>query len=110
METLEYLLKRKYNEIAKEKVYQVEQDFLDLPQKQIEEIIDFCEFDVYQENNKYKLFDRQCANLGNIEEEEFDSMNEILLRIEHYIDEYYFGDLDESLKNIKKIIKKMEEK
>lgn len=53
----------------------------DLTEDEKRELIYFCEFDIKLENNKYKLIDMQGANLNNIMDEEFDTLDQVLDRI-----------------------------
>lgn len=54
-------------------------------------IINFCEFDIYKTPyNYFRLFDLQKGNLGNIEEERFKNIIDIIDRIsESYIEDYF---------------------
>lgn len=51
-----------------------------------------CEFDILiNENGTLSLEDLQNANLGNIEEEEFETITDICERMEStYFDDYHF--------------------
>jgi len=61
-----------------------------LSDEQQEELINLVDFEVIKKSNTcYKVRDIQGGNLGNIEQEEFDSLESILVRIEHYLDEYF---------------------
>lgn len=61
-----------------------------LSDRQQEELINLVDFEVIKKSNTcYMVRDLQGGNLGNIEAEEFDSLESILVRIEHYLDEYF---------------------
>lgn len=61
-----------------------------LSDKQQEELINLVDFEVIKKNNFcFMVRDLQGGNLGNIEAEEFDCLESILVRIEHYLDEYF---------------------
>ena len=57
----------------------------DLTKEEKLELIDLCDFNIIEKNDYYKLNDRQNVNLGNIESEKFDSYDNILDRISHYL-------------------------
>ena len=64
--------------------------FSSLSDKQQEELINLVDFEVIKESNTcYKVKDLQGGNLGNIEQEEFDCLESILVRIEHYLEDYF---------------------
>jgi len=61
-----------------------------LSDEQQEELINLVDFEVIKKSNTcYKVIDLQGGNLGNIEQEEFDCLESILVRIEHYLDQYF---------------------
>ena len=61
-----------------------------LSDKQQEELINLVDFEVIKKSKFcYMVKDLQGGNLGNIEQEEFDCLESILVRIEHYLDEYF---------------------
>lgn len=63
------------------------------------EIIDTEEFEVYKKDNgKLALHDLQGANLGDIQEEEFDDLADIICRLEIYHNDYFEEDLRECIK------------
>ena len=51
--------------------------------------IDYC--------GTWSIYDRQGANLGNINEDRFDNAGQILDRMEIYINDYIYRDLEEEL-------------
>ncbi len=65
----------------------------EMKEEELVSLIEGCEFDVYKKpNGKYKVVDFQEANLGGIEEEEFDTILDIALRMydTYFIDYYEF--------------------
>jgi hypothetical protein len=53
-------------------------------------LIEFCDFEIIEEDKKYRLIDIQEANLGGIEEETFNNLDEIVNRLEVYISDIFF--------------------
>lgn len=51
--------------------------------------VDYCGY--------WSIYDRQGANLGNINEDRFDNAGQILDRMEIYINDYIYRDLEEEL-------------
>ena len=52
-----------------------------------------AQFEIKTEGEQFRLVDLQGANLGDIESERFGSLNEILSRISHYLDDVYRGEI-----------------
>jgi len=63
----------------------------DMSEEELKALIEGCEFEVYKnEKGKYQVNDLQNANLGGIEEEEFDSILDIAIRMsDTYFNDYY---------------------
>lgn len=66
-----------------------------------EEFLDLIEFKLLKRTNydwgMWSLVDLQGANLGNIEEDEFVSATGIIDRLDIYINDYFFDDLEREL-------------
>ena len=63
-----------------------------------EQLIESVEFRVIQQDNgRYRLEDMQGANLGDIEQEEFNSKAAVIDRMEVYWHDYYASILEEDL-------------
>lgn len=66
-----------------------------------EEFLDLIEFRLLKKVNydwgMWSLVDLQGANLGNIEEDEFVSATGIIDRLDVYINDYFFDDLEREL-------------
>ena len=45
----------------------------------------------------FSLEDRQCANLGDIEDDRFETASEVLDRMDVYIQDYLAADIEEAL-------------
>ena len=45
----------------------------------------------------FSLEDRQCANLGDIEDDRFETASEVLDRMDIYIQDYLIRDIEEAL-------------
>ena len=57
-----------------------------------------CDFDIeVTEEGKLFLFDLQGANLGGIENQEFETYESVLERMSTYLDDYYFNPLCECI-------------
>lgn len=68
----------------------------------LKELLSYIEFDYYWETNKegirvIKLTDNQYANLGDIEDEEFTSVAEVIDRCEIYWNDYCITPLCEDM-------------
>ena len=66
-----------------------------------EEFLDLIEFKLLKKTNydwgMWSLIDSQGANLGNIEEDEFVNATGIIDRLDVYINDYFFDDLEREL-------------
>lgn len=79
------------NESLNEDVSDGKGDFTDL-------FVNFLystEFALDKDEDGYYLVDLQRANLGNIDEDRFDSAEEIFDRMDIYIEDYFVADLDD---------------
>lgn len=56
----------------------------ELSEEEMKEVIAEARFELIEENGKYRVEDLERANLGNIEDEEFDSLEDILKRLNSY--------------------------
>lgn len=45
----------------------------------------------------WSLYDRQGANLGDINEDRFDNVGQIIERLDIYINDYFYADLEDEL-------------
>ena len=60
--------------------------------------LNITEFRLLKHNDgTFSLEDRQCANLGDIEDDRFTSASEILDRMDVYIQDYLIADIEEAL-------------
>lgn len=60
--------------------------------------LNITEFRLLKHNDgKFSLEDRQCANLGDIEDDRFTSASEILDRMDVYIQDYLIADIEDVL-------------
>jgi hypothetical protein len=67
-------------------------------EKLFDEFLDLTEFRlVKHKDGMFSLEDRQCANLGDIEEDRFTSASEILDRMDVYIQDYLIADIEDAL-------------
>lgn len=59
--------------------------------------LDLTEFTLIKHKDGWGLYDRQGGNLGNIEGDRFESAAEIFDRMDIYINDYIFEDLENEL-------------
>lgn len=60
--------------------------------------LNITEFRLLKHNDgTFSLEDRQCANLGDIEDDRFTSASEILDRMDVYIQDYLITDIEDAL-------------
>jgi hypothetical protein len=52
---------------------------------------------VEEHNGVWSLYDRQGANLGDINEDRFDNAGQIIERLDIYINDYFYADLEDEL-------------
>jgi hypothetical protein len=85
------------NEVFAKKDYQWDRkiDISKLKDYQKVNIINYCDFTIFKEWDKYRLEDSQKWNLGNIEDEKFDNLDKIIERLDVYINDYYFRDTED---------------
>lgn len=62
----------------------------EMTEKDKDEIIELCDFSLLKTGDKYRLEDGQRANLGGIEEERFDTVDEAIDRLETYISDIFY--------------------
>jgi|AntDeeMinimDraft_4_1070355.scaffolds.fasta_scaffold17535_3 hypothetical protein len=75
---------------------------LELTENEKLELINFCDFDIQQDDNGFKLIDLQGANLNGIMEERFDTLDNILDRIgDIYLWDYFVRSGEITEKEIK---------
>ena len=64
----------------------------------LEELLELTEFRLLKhKDGTFSLEDRQCANLGDIEDDHFASASEILDRMDIYIQDYLIRDIEDAL-------------
>ena len=67
-------------------------------EKLFNEFLDLTEFRLLKhKDGTFSLEDRQCANLGDIEDDRFASASEILDRMDSYIQDYLIRDIEDAL-------------
>ena len=67
-------------------------------EKLFNEFLDLTEFLLLKhKDGTFSLEDRQCANLGDIEDDRFTSASEILDRMDIYIQDYLIRDIEDAL-------------
>lgn len=59
--------------------------------------LDLTDFTLIKYNDGWGLYDKQCGNLGDIESDRFEDAIQIIDRMENYINDYIFEDLEEEL-------------
>lgn len=62
-----------------------------------EDFLDVTDFKLIKHTDGWGLYDKQCANLGGIEEDRFESAEDIFDRMEVYIIDSFYNDLDDEL-------------
>ena len=62
-----------------------------------EDFLDVTEFALVKHTDGWGLRDRQGANLGCIDEDRFENAQDILDRMETYIVDYFYHDLEDEL-------------
>lgn len=80
-------------------------------EKLFENFLDLTEFTLIKHKDGWGLYDRQGANLGNISDDRFENAAEIFDRMDIYINDYFFNDIevnileeDETWDNIEDLI------
>ena len=67
-------------------------------EKLFDEFLNITEFRLLRhKDGTFSLEDRQCANLGDIEDDRFASASEILDRMDIYIQDYLIRDIEDAL-------------
>ena len=67
-------------------------------EKLFNEFLEHTEFRLLKhKDGTFSLADRQCANLGDIEDDRFASASEILDRMDIYIQDYLIRDIEDAL-------------
>ena len=66
-------------------------------EKLFEGFLELTEFTLIKHNDGWGLYDRQGGNLGDIESDRFESAAEIFDRMDAYINDYFFADLEDEL-------------
>jgi hypothetical protein len=61
--------------------------------------LDLTEFTLIKYSDGWGLYDRQGGNLGAIEEDRFESAADIFERMDSYINDYFFEDLERELED-----------
>ena len=59
--------------------------------------LDLTDFTLIKYKDGWGLYDKQCGNFGDIESDRFENATQIIDRMEIYIDDYIFEDLEEEL-------------
>lgn len=62
-----------------------------------EDFLEVTEFTLIKHTDGWGLYDRQGGNLGNIEDDRFENAQDILDRMEAYIIDYFYHDLENEL-------------
>lgn len=62
-----------------------------------EGFLDLTEFTLIKYSDGWGLYDRQCGNLGDIEGDRFDNAADIFDRMDAYITDYFYHDLEDEL-------------
>lgn len=66
-----------------------------------QDMLDLYEFDLsVDEENNWRVVDRQGANLGGIEQDKFETLASIIERMEIYHNDYIIRDLEECFPDI----------
>lgn len=63
-------------------------------EKLFENFLDLTEFTLIKHKDGWGLYDRQGANLGNISDDRFENAAEIFDRMDIYINDYFFNDIE----------------
>ena len=67
-------------------------------EKLFDEFLNITEFRLLKhKNGTFSLEDLQCANLGNIEDDRFETASEVLDRMDIYIQDYLIVDIEVAL-------------
>ena len=67
-------------------------------EKLFDEFLNITEFRLLKhKDGTFSLEDQQCANLGDIEDDRFETASEILDRMDIYIQDYLIEDIEDAL-------------
>ena len=67
-------------------------------EKLFDEFLDLTEFLLLKhKDGTFSLEDQQCANLGDIEDDRFETASEVLDRMDVYIQDYLVADIEDAL-------------
>ena len=67
-------------------------------EKLFDEFLDLTEFRLLKhKDGTFSLEDQQCANLGDIEDDRFETASEVLDRMDIYIQDYLIADIKDAL-------------
>lgn len=66
-------------------------------EKLFEEFLECVEFTLMKHTDGWGVHDRQCANLGDIENDRFEDAEDVLDRMDTYITDYFYADLEDEL-------------
>lgn len=67
-------------------------------EKLFDEFLNIVEFRLLKhKDGTFSLEDRQCANLGDIENDRFETASEVLDRMDIYIRDYLIADIEDAL-------------
>ena len=83
-------------------LYQLSRPDYDCPVKEyfnyqeiFREAVEHMGFSISRNHDGFRLIDNEDANLGNIEEDTFNSASDIVGRLENYFSDYFFDDVQE---------------
>ena len=81
----------KTNIINPDELWNSDRYLEDMSEEELTALIEGCEFEIHKnKKGKYQVNDLQCGNLGGIEEEEFDTILDIAIRMaDTYFNDYY---------------------
>ena len=66
-------------------------------EKLFEEFLDCVDFTLMKHTDGWGVHDRQYANLGDIENDRFEDAEDVLDRMDVYITDYFYADLEDEL-------------
>lgn len=66
-------------------------------EKLFEQFLDLTEFTLIKHTDGWGVYDRQGANLGDIQDDRFENAADIFDRMDVYINDYFFADLEDEL-------------
>ena len=89
-----------YKNIANRNGIDYQKSILNEHETTFSEMLGIMEFELNKYHDGYGLVDCQGGNLGNIESDRFVTASDIIDRLDHYINDYYFNDLEEESKGL----------